>query len=263
MKNKLSKLVLIGSSIFASTIQAANIDTKDRQNATKEVEPWIATPKQNWPQFVLKNDAAFTANRYLSGASGFLISDDRTGVVAVTAIHLLGENGGVAPEIPPRQLDSALLHWRLFPRTSPDSFVEVAGLGAIPSSREYFDWLVLKLKPSKRPLPATPLRLRASPVRVGETVHLIGVSYAEPEARQKVYTGKVVERHFGDRFRFSISPAVNLRGFSGAPIVDENGLVVGIMSLLFNPEMQGDLMIEAGGEDASSLVEALAKSFKK
>src|SRR5207302_11065135 len=56
---------------------------------------------------------------------------------------------------------------------------------------------------------------------------LMGCPYDELGCRQNVYTGKVTARS-GDRFRFDIEPPVDLRGFSGAPILDRYGRVVGI-----------------------------------
>jgi len=40
-----------------------------------------------------------------------------------------------------------------------------------------------------------------------------------------VYAGKVTARA-GDRFRYHIDPPVDIRGFSGAPVIDRNGHVV-------------------------------------
>jgi S1-C subfamily serine protease len=50
---------------------------------------------------------------------------------------------------------------------------------------------------------------------------------------------------------------VDIRGFSGAPIVDDAGLVVGVMTVWFQPKMDGELWTEAGGEDALSALKAL------
>jgi hypothetical protein len=41
--------------------------------------------------------------------------------------------------------------------------------------------------------------------------------------------------------------------------VDSKGLVVGVMTVWFEPRMQGDLFLEAGGEDTASLLDHLAK----
>jgi hypothetical protein len=221
-------------------------------------EPWASQSPTQWPQIVLTNQASFRQRTPLRGASAFLIeADGRT--LGATAQHLLGENGGVQPEAPARELDSLLESWTLHPRTMLDRSVRVAGLGAMPGNDKSYDWLLLRLAPTSAALPATPLHLRAAPVSVGESVHLIGVSYAEPTVTQKVYSGKVTERRYGDRFRYSISPHVDIRGFSGAPIVDDAGLVVGVMTVWFQPKMDGALWTEAGGEDALSALKALRR----
>ena len=80
----------------------------------------------------------------------------------------------------------------------------------------------------------------------------MGCPYDELGCRQNVYTGKVTARS-GDRFRFDIEPPVDLRGFSGAPILDRYGRVVGIMTVWFEPKKQGEKFLEAGGEDAETV----------
>src|SRR5262245_23162702 len=87
-------------------------------------EPWAGKPTAEWPQILLTNAAAFTANRSLHGASAFLIRDER-GVFAVTARHLLGSAGGVTPTIPVQGLKDALRSWKLHPRTLPEKSVEI------------------------------------------------------------------------------------------------------------------------------------------
>jgi len=74
---------------------------------------------------------------------------------------------------------------------------------------------------------------------------------------QNVYRGQVTGRGYGDRFRFTVEPAVDLRGFSGAPILDSQGLVAGVFTIWFDPKMQGDLYTEGGGEDAASALHQL------
>lgn len=111
----------------------------------------------------------------------------------------------------------------------------------------------------RRNCPPTPLQLRRKPVEVGEEVFLVGVPYSEPQRAQNVYRGRVTERRFGTRFRYTIDPPVDIRGFSGAPIVDTQGLAVGVMTVWFEPKMNGDLFLEAGGEDSAALLNHLAR----
>jgi hypothetical protein len=135
----------------------------------------------------------------------------------------------------------------------PDDFVEIEGLGMGTAERQNGDWLILKLKNPQSKLPSQPLHIRSEPVRVGEKVYLIGVPYTEPNRKQNVYIGTVTARLAGDRFRYDLDPPVVLPGFSGAPIIDEKGYLVGVMSVCFNAKMNGDLWLEGGGEDASTI----------
>ena len=212
---------------------------------------WAATPHEKWPQMVLTNAARFKGHTSLNGASSFLVQLKSGEVVAATARHLLGDAGGVKPEVKPADFNASLDSWFMHPRTRPDEVVKVRSLASQPDPRPGFDWVLFHIEGTGESV-ATPLTLRRTRVKAGETVHLIGVSYAEPTVAQKIYSGVVTERR-GDRFRYRITPYVNIRGFSGAPIVDDDGLLVGVMTVWFaNPRMEGDLWMEAGGEDAVS-----------
>jgi hypothetical protein len=102
------------------------------------------------------------------------------------------------------------------------------------------------------------LRLRRTPVSVGETVFMVGCSYADEAATQNVYKGKITKRHYRDYWWFDIDPPVELPGFSGAPILDKNGMVVGVVSVYFGvPRMQGDKYLEAAGEDVGAIFDAI------
>ena len=210
---------------------------------------WAAKPQDQWPQIVMTNDASFNGHTPLRGASSFLIRWSSGEILAATAQHLLGENGGVEPQVTLAQLDSSLKSWIMYPRTRPDRAVRILGSASISNPPALSDWVLLHVdtKSSK----VQPLTLRKTPVKVGERVHLIGVTYAEPDVMQKVYTGTVTARA-RDRFRYDIAPHVDIRGFSGAPIVDDAGHLVGVMTVWFQPKLDGDLFTEAGGEDAAA-----------
>lgn len=214
-------------------------------------EEWASKPAREWPQLVLTNHAEFNGHTSLRGASAFLIRTQDGRTLAATAKHLLGASGGVEPDVSVAALNGAIVSWRMHPRTLPDQFVSADKLGCDGLTGADLDWLILTVK-TTRELPATLLRLRSEPARVGEKVFLVGCPYAEPTCRQNVYAGKVTARA-GDRFRYDIEPPVDLRGFSGAPIIDGNGHVLGVMTVWFEPKMQGDKFLEAGGEDAAAV----------
>jgi hypothetical protein len=223
-------------------------------------EVWALKPPSEWPQMVLTNLAEFRGHTSLNGASSFLVQTPDGRVVAATAKHLLGENGGVEPTVEPGQLGEVLSSWHMHPRTKPEATVAITGLGfPLPVDKD-LDWLLLTLDDGPKNLPSLPLQLRRAPVTVGEEVFLVGVPYSEPEKAQNVYRGRVTERRFGDRFRYTVDPPVDIRGFSGAPIVDGHGHVVGVMTIWFDPKMQGEKFLEAGGEDAVSLLKQLSKN---
>jgi hypothetical protein len=230
-----------------STTQAAKADNR-------VAEPWIATPSTEWPQIVLTNDAEFNGHSSLQGASSFLIKTDDNRVLAATAAHLLGSAGGVEPAVPIDQLASRIQSWKMHPRTMPDVSVEITSTGVKGLERKNLDWLILSIKKIEQ-LPAYPLRLRKEPVGIGEPVYLIGCPYAEQDCKQKVYAGVVKERAYGDLCGYDLNSPVDIRGFSGAPILDANGYVVGVMMVWFEPKMAGDNFLEAGGQDAAFIYE--------
>lgn len=221
-------------------------------------EPWIELPPEKWPQFVLTNRAAFTDHTGLNGASGFLVRTSDGRVLAATAKHLIGANGGVEPDVPMAALDASLKSWVMFPRTDTGSVVELDRLQLDTENEDSHDWLLMSIKPSAK-LPALPLTMRMEPVQVGETVYLIGVPYSEPKSAQNVYRGVVTKRAFKDRFRYTLSVPVELRGFSGAPIVDADGRVVGMMTIWFKGEHVDGKDVDGGGEDAATALGILRR----
>lgn len=233
-------------------------------NEEAATDPWISRPTGEWPQLLLTNAAEFNGHTSLEGASGFLVKNSAGKIFAATALHLLGDAGGVEPEVTLGQLDDKLVRWQMFPRTSPETFVEIAGLGSAKMKAQepnWFgnyatkDWLLLAIA-SSDDLPAEPLAVRKEPVTVGEEVYFVGCPYSEEHCSQNVYRGKVTSRR-GSNFRCDIDPPVELWGFSGAPVLDRDGLVVGVTTLNFQPKMDGDLFLESGGQDVALVYELI------
>lgn len=241
--------------------------TDEEGNSTGDTEPevaekdtyvvpnWVSDTPADWPQLVLTNAAKFGGSTPLEGASGFLVSNSKSKVFYATALHLLGTNGGVRPQVEEAKLDAVLENWSVYPRTRPKEQLQLAGLAGTPNSDPESDWVLLRISETDQFPPSVPLQLRKAPVVVGEMVFLIGVPYSDEESAQNVYVGKVTERKFGDRFRFDIDPPVELPGFSGAPILDVKGRVVGVMTVWFDPKREGKLYLEAGGQDAAAVFE--------
>ncbi len=245
--------IIVGAGCQRSGSEDNRTQPLPQQETPPQAEDWASKPPRQWPQLVLTNDAEFNGHTPLRGASAFLVKTRDGRTLAATAKHLIGANGGVQPEIPIAGLNGVIRTWRMYPRTLPDQFVAAEKIGAEGLDNDDLDWLILSLKGTTgKALPATPLHLRPQPVHVGETVYLVGCPYVEERCKQNVYSGKVTTRS-ESRFRYDIDPPVDIRGFSGAPVVDRNGHVVGVMTVWFEPKMQGGRFLEAGGEDASSV----------
>jgi hypothetical protein len=255
MKSRLMLLIATPACIAAGCQRLGVIDEPPPAGPP---EPWAFKPAIEWPQLVLTHNAEFNGHTALRGASAFLVKSRDGRVLAATAKHLIGPNGGVEPTIPVADLNGAIRSWRLHPRTLPGQFVVAEKLGAGGLDDHNQDWLILTTKTSPEPWPSLPLQLRPRPVQVGEKVYLIGCPYVEGACKQNVYTGKVTKRS-GDLFRYDIDPPVDIRGFSGAPVIDGNGHVVGVMTVWFEPRMRGEQFLEAGGEDAGSVYQLIER----
>lgn len=227
-------------------------ESRSADRPTDQPESWMARPHAEWPQLVLTHRAEFKGHTPLRGASAFLVVNSGGVVFCATARHLIGPSGGVEPTLREPQLDRALASWTVFPRVQPAKTAAITGLAIELGNDARWDWLFLRLARPSGELPAKPLRLRRTPVEIGEEVYLVGIPYSEASSRQNVYVGKVRQRS-DNLFRYDISPAVDIRGFSGAPILDRQGAVVGVMTVWFEPRMSGGKYLEAGGEDAAEV----------
>ncbi len=252
----ISKLFLLGA--VALGVAMGLRTSRDSANEVLTPTSWIhAAPKQ-WPQIVLTHDARFRGGHTpLKGASAFLMRTPDGRVLAATARHLLGEAGGVQPEIYLQELDQVLDSWRLHPRTRSSPAISVQGLALRGLDRPDLDWLVLNLDGSAAPTGVEPLQVRLRPVEVGETVHLIGCPYAAARCVQQVYSGRVVERLPGHMFRYEFKPHVNLSGFSGAPVIDDQGHLVGVMTVSFAPRELFDKHVEGGAQEVAAIAPLL------
>lgn len=212
----------------------------------RKAQPWVSRPRAEWPQLVLTNRADFRGHTPLEGASGFLVKQGDGRILAATAAHLLGEAGGVEPEIPPDRLGGVIDSWRMYPRTMPETYVEINAPEVGWKGANRPDWLLFSIRRGDL-LPSLPLNPRTQPIEAGDSVYLIGCPYSEPDCMQNVYAGVVTLRERGSNiFHFTVDPSVTLSGFSGAPILDSRGYLAGMATHLV--ESTGT-QLEAGGED--------------
>ena len=217
---------------------------------------WAGKPPAEWPQLVLTNEAAFDGHTPLQGASAFLVRLPDGRVAVGTAKHLIKEPGGVKPPLPLTDLDRVLTRWRVFPRARDAEAIDAKGLLETTNHEAAFDWLLLGLADPTAKLPAEPLTPRPRPAEVGETVYLVGVPYSDTASAQNVYAGTVIARPRRNYFVYRFTPPVKINGFSGAPVVDAHGLLLGhgvAMGDTGVPKQDG-LDVAFGAEDASLLL---------
>lgn len=212
------------------SIRASADDVKPAAEKKQKPLAWARKPVKEWPQFVLTNEASFKGHTSLNGASSFLLRTSDNDILLVTARHLIGAEGGVEPPVALTDFDKALKKWEAYPRTKPQARVAIKGLAMNESAGARHDWLLLHLTNPKSELPATPMRARIKRANVGDVAYLIGVPYADKKSAQNVYKGKVTGRPGRNYFQFEFEPAVKLAGFSGAPVVDEDGYLLGMMT---------------------------------
>lgn len=195
-----------------------------------ERQGFVDRPAEEWPQIVLTNRASFEGSSGLNGASAFLLRSSASEETWIaSARHLIGRMGGVQPSLIEVAADvgrfnARLERWRVHPRTQPNRFVDA---NALATSAVFGDWVLLSVE-RQDSLPANPVMLASRKARVGDAITLVGCPYSERACTQNLYRGHVLEE-VDNGFTFDVTPHVNIRGFSGAPILNEDGNVVGVL----------------------------------
>lgn len=197
---------------------------------------WIRKPKDQWPQIALINEVWYrNGERYVHpsfeyAASGFLI-DTGKDTLAVTVKHVLW----IAKAKGMKSVDfkGKLQRWIMHPKGNLkdsvviDNLINTDSTEILEGSKSTVtqrDWLVFTTKfvsPNIKPL-----RPRFTPVRVGERVTYFGCPYNDKTCVTGESTVVAIE---GDRIIFTMPAGANVGGASGSAIVDENGLLVGIL----------------------------------
>jgi hypothetical protein len=224
--------------IAVSEIRNVRLDHQLRQ--TPPTAAWVASPVTLWPTFVLLQKAHFAHHTDMEEGCACLVRLPTGEIAALTAGHLLGPDCGVKPgfvqsrfgELDKRKLatlDAEIASWKLFPPMLEEETVKVAGLyGNAKQWDEHCDEVLLRLMPGKAGYPVTPLDLRLTPVSLTEKLRVITcVRDRNGDVCQIVHDA---HRVFAPTFTCVLKTPAELAGCSGAPVVDKDGLLVGIVT---------------------------------
>lgn len=181
-------------------------------------------------QVLLTNSAEFKEHTGLYGASAFLINYQQE-IYAVAARHLIGQDGGVEPEISPNQLNDYLLEWKMFPRVAVNPEKDTVIVDKM-KKKDYTlsdkDILLLPIENKKFGIHALN-PVFTLPVQ-GDRLFIIGCPYSEENCRQNVY--EIITDSYDEATGLLIctmKEKVAMSGFSGAPLLTGKGEVVGVI----------------------------------
>lgn len=204
----------------------------------------ISTQAKSQPEFkdivFWRNHIEFTKGRQSAGASAslFILKGK---VYVLTAKHLLGSSMSIEPSVLPSQFDKELRNWLLISNQTMYNGLK-DGDRIIPAKKIYRpndnwddDILILEADIKPEHVINNTLPLSEKPPKFGDKIYFIGCPYAqEGNCEQNIYTGIVNAPIRELRFSISIEPSnrnnINFSGFSGAPILNEKGEVIGVLT---------------------------------
>jgi hypothetical protein len=199
----------------------------------QQSEKWIDKPQNEWPQITMINRIEYIDKTFPIAACSFLL-DAGSVTLAVTAKHVL--TYFKSDSMTMVSFANRLKSWVMFPKNNAADSVVIDALinedpgesidRAIPSDT---DWLLFSIKSKSDNI--QPLKFRIEPLQPQERVYIIGWRYTDQDCPQVVYEGNYVESIDGSVIISTKILADNRTpGLSGAPVIDANGRLIGIMS---------------------------------
>jgi hypothetical protein len=224
--------------ITVSILKDRRLEKQLQQSAAPAV--WAVTPANSWPDLFLLQKAEFAHHSSMEAGCACLVRLPTGDIVALTAGHLLGKAGGVSPGFTRgglggldrnklATLTTEITSWTLFLPDDQEAGAKVTGLyGEARTFDENCDQILLQVSPDKAGYPVTPLDVRMKPVTIDEPLRVVAIGQDRlGNLRQMTYNAKRIP---GLLFTCALEHPVNLNGCSGAPVVDKDGLLVGIVT---------------------------------
>lgn len=200
---------------------------------SQESGKWIDRPQNEWPQITMINRIEYIDKTFPIAACSFLL-DAGSVTLAVTAKHVL--TYFKSDSMTTVSFANRLKSWVMYPKNNPADSVVVDALinedpgesidRAIPSD---IDWLLFFIKSRSNNI--QPLKFRTDPLQPQEKVYIIGWRYTDMDCPQVIYEGNYVESIDGSVIiSTKILSDNRTPGLSGAPVIDSEGRLIGIMS---------------------------------
>lgn len=202
---------------------------------------WIAgccgqevSSDKSFKEIALVNKIEFINPKYDQPkfSCGFLLKYDNE-TFAVTAKHLLKI---IKPEsMTALSLESHIKNWELYPLNNKSETVICDRLlnedkSELLDAKSTYDndWLVFSIKQNSSGI--IPLEIRNTPLIRGEKLYVVGWTRTMENGPQRVYEFEYYKTISNRILVKDIIVPEKFGGLSGAPLVDENGLLVGIVS---------------------------------
>ena len=160
------------------------------------------------------------------GASSFLVESD-TATYLCTAKHLLGPAMGIEPEVSTKDFNQKLELWIAFPRADKITADTIRVKELITEEINEADAILLSVNLAEDHRVQS-LKARFDSIPEGEPLFVIGCEYSDSDCHQKSYPAVMSSYPFG-KIMIKLEQDFDASGFSGAPVIDANGFVVGIL----------------------------------
>lgn len=198
---------------------------------------WIRQPQAEWPQIAMINEVWYqNGEQYVHpsfeyAATGFLIDAGRD-TLAATAKHVLWI--ARPKDLSTVDINNRLERWIMHPKgnlrdsvvigrlINSDTSEILQGPGSSITQRDWLVFTTRYVSPNIQPLSP-----RYAPLQPDEKIWYFGCPYDDPTCSMQATEVIEVE---GNRIVFRKPDGVAVGGASGSPLVDTNGLLVGILS---------------------------------
>jgi hypothetical protein len=191
-----------------------------------KTEVWKTVNYIDSVQILLTNDYHLSES-YGFGASSFLIKA-KGDTVLCTAKHLLGEAMGISPEVKTDSFNASFNYWIAYPRHNRLSDDTIVCTQLITEIVTDVDIILQECELGvKNDIVA--LTPRFSRAIAGERFEIIGCVYSDSACHQRKFYATLDSFEDGQLFLLSESD-FDASGFSGAPVIDSSGFVIGLLS---------------------------------